>query len=285
MTTGQGGHILLEWRQVGDELSSHHMQAVAEYDENGQVCGVLVIGHNVTELKATERRLEQSRAQLRAMTMHREEARENERKRIAREIHDELGQLLSVMRLGVTTLDYRFGERDPGIRDRMQGMVETIDRALEVIRSIASRLRPAALSAGIVPALEWQLQEFSGVTGIASMLHLPDGELVLDEEKALAIFRIAQESLTNILRHADADRVEFTLRRNGELYEFSVCDNGCGFDTAASPAADSYGIMGMRERALMLGGQLHIESTFGQGTRLKLRIPAGAPGLSAENAL
>jgi PAS domain S-box-containing protein len=285
VTTGRGGHILLEWRRAGDELSSHHMQAVAEYDENGQVSGVLVIGHNVTELKATERRLEQSRAQLRAMTMHREEARENERKRIAREIHDELGQLLSVMRLGVTTLDYRFGERDPGIRDRTQGIVETIDRALEVIRGIASRLRPAALSAGIVPALEWQLQEFSGVTGIASMLHLPDGELVLDEEKALTIFRIAQESLTNILRHADADRVEFTLRRNSETYEFMVCDNGCGFDAAASATSDSYGILGMRERALMLGGNLHIESTSGQGTRLKLSIPAGASGLPAENTL
>jgi PAS domain S-box-containing protein len=285
MTTGHGDRILLEWRRAGDELSSYQMQAVAEYNENGQVAGVLVIGHNVTELKATERRLEQSRAQLRAMTMHREEARENERKRIAREIHDELGQLLSVMRLSVTTLDYRFGEHDAGIRNRTHDVVETIDRALGVIRSITSRLRPAALSAGIVPALEWQLQEFSGVTGIASMLHLPDGELALDEEKALTIFRIAQESLTNILRHAYADRVEFTLRRNGEVYEFMVCDNGCGFDAAVSPASDSYGILGMRERALMLGGNLHIESTSGKGTRLKLSIPAGAPGLPAENTL
>ena len=118
MESGEPDRILLEWHDPDGSLVSHDMHAVAEYDEEKQVIGALVIGHNITELKATERRLEESRAQLRTLTAKREEAREEERKRIAREIHDELGQLLNVLRLNVTTLDFRFGDANSDLRDQ-----------------------------------------------------------------------------------------------------------------------------------------------------------------------
>jgi|GEM_PF-291536 len=276
MASGEDDQILLEWRKSDDTLTSHLMQMIAEYDEQGNVEGVLAIGHNITELKATERRLEKSRAQLRAMTMKREEAREEERKRIAREIHDELGQLLSVLRLNITTLDYCFGEREPELRAKAQKMVETTDRAIIVVRNLATRLRPAALNAGIVSALEWQAQAFLDNTGIECVLHLPDGEIALDEERSMAVFRIAQESLTNILRHAQASRADMFLRCKDGIFELEVRDDGQGFDPLRPPSQDSFGIIGMRERALMMGGTLQIDSEMGKGAVLRLSIPVAS---------
>jgi PAS domain S-box-containing protein len=273
IATGRGDQILLEWMRPGGQITSHRMQMVAEHDEAGEVSGVLVIGHDITELKATERRLEKSRAQLRGMTRRREDAREEERKRIAREIHDELGQLLSVLRLNVTTLDYRFGEDNAELRLKAQKMVGTVDSAINVVRNLAAKLRPAALSAGIASALEWLVQEFGDNTELECLLHLPEGEVQLDEERATVVFRIAQESLTNIMRHASASRAIISLRCQDEFCELEVSDDGSGFDPAQIAGQNSFGIIGMRERALMLGGALHIDSSIGRGTVLKLRLP------------
>lgn len=273
VASGQSDRMLLEWGRPGGQITSHRMQMIAEHDEAGAVSGVLLIGHDITELKATERRLEKSRAQLRGMTRRREDAREEERKRIAREIHDELGQLLSVLRLNVTTLDYRFGEDNAELRLKAQKMVGTVDSAINVVRNLTARLRPAALSAGIVSALEWQVQEFGDHTELECQLHLPEGDIQLDEERATAVFRIAQESLTNILRHAEANRATISLRSLDNICELEVSDDGNGFDPNQVAGQSSFGIIGMRERALMLGGSLQIDSAIGQGTVLKLRIP------------
>ncbi|MDD1622318.1 MAG: PAS domain S-box protein [Methylococcaceae bacterium] len=273
MATGQSDRFLIEWEGKDGRTVSHDMHAVAEYDEHGQVAGVLVIGHNVTELKATERRLEESRAQLRALAAKREEAREEERKRIAREIHDELGQLLNVLRLNVTTLDFRFGEADPGLREKLLNMVSTVDRAIQMVRSLTTKLRPAVLSAGIVSALEWVMQEYAQSTGIDCHLLVSDEEIPLGEDRAIMVFRIVQESLTNVLRHSGASRVEIVLHRVGEVCELEVRDNGKGFDPDSAGRADSYGIAGMRERALILQGELHIAKAETGGTVLTVRFP------------
>lgn len=274
METGESGRILLEWHGQDDSLVSHNMHAVAEYDEDGQVIGALVIGHNITELKATERRLEESRVQLRALAAKREEAREEERKHIAREIHDELGQLLNVLRLNVTTLDFRFGDANPELRDKAQKMVGTVDRAILMVRSLATRLRPAALRGGIVSALEWLVQEYAESTGIVCRLHVPaDDDIALDETRAMAVFRIVQESLTNVLRHSGADRVDITLSSAAGICEVEVHDNGKGFAPGSAGRVDSYGIIGMQERALILKGSLDIAAAEVGGTALKLRIP------------
>jgi PAS domain S-box-containing protein len=273
MANGEPDRILLEWYGPDGNLTSHDMHAVAEYDDSGQVIGVLVMGHNITELKATERRLEESRAQLRTLTAKREEAREEERKRIAREIHDELGQLLNVLRLNVTTLDFRFGETNPDLHDKAQKMVSTVDRAIQMVRNLATRLRPAVLSAGIVSALEWLVQEYAESTGIDCKLDIPSEDIPLDEDRAMVVFRIVQESLTNVLRHSGANRIDIFLRVAAGICEVEVRDNGKGFDSEHAGKRNSFGIVGMRERALILKGTLDIADLAAGGTVLKLRLP------------
>lgn len=275
MKTAEPDQILLEWYLPDGSLTSHLMHTVAEYDNEGRPAGVLAIGHNISQLKATERRLEESRAELRALTARREEAREEERKRIAGEIHDELGQLLSVLRLNMTTLDFRFGNENQDLRKKLQKMVGTVDQAIAVVRSIASRLRPAVLATGTVPAVEWLVQEFTESTGIVCKLFVESDDIALDEDRSMALFRIAQESLTNVLRHSGADSVEIFLRYVDDACEMTVRDNGKGFDLARAGRHNSFGLVGMRERALMLGGEMEIVTSPGSGTTLKLRVPVG----------
>lgn len=273
MASGEPDRILLEWFGDDGNLVSHDMHAVAEYDEVGQVIGVLVMGHNITELKSTERRLEESRVQLRSLTAKREEAREEERKHIAREIHDELGQLLNVLRLNATTIDFRYGDSHPDLRDKTQKMVGIVDRAILMVRNIATRLRPAVLSSGFVDALEWLVQEYKESSGIDCRLHVSTGDISLDEDRAMVVFRIVQESLTNVLRHSEASRVDITLRSGEGICEVEVRDNGNGFDIDKAGRLNSFGIVGMRERALILKGSLDIDSGNKCGTTLKLSIP------------
>ncbi|MEE7624700.1 PAS domain-containing protein [Methylobacter sp. Wu8] len=273
MVTGEPGHILLEWNAPDGGRVSYDTRAVAEYDGEGQVIGALAIGHNITEIKATERHLEESRAQLRALTAKREKDREEERKRIGREIHDELGQLLSVLRLNVTTLDFRFGDANPDLRDKAQKMVSVMDRAILMVRDLATRLRPVMLSSGIVSALEWMVKEYTESTGIVCELHVSNDDFPLDESRAIEVFRIIQESLTNVLRHSGADRVDITLRNEAGVCKVDVQDNGKGFDPARVGRRGSLGIIGMQERTLGLNGTLDIIQAESGGMVLKLRIP------------
>ncbi|KJV05958.1 response regulator, partial [Methylocucumis oryzae] len=244
MTTGQSDKIILEWRGQDNTQKTHKLHAVAERNEDNQIIGVLVIGHNITELKATERRLEESRTQLRALTAKREEAREEERKRIAREIHDELGQLLNVLRLNLTTLDFRFGDANQDLRNTAQKMLTTLDRAILMVRSLATRLRPAVLNTGIVSALDWLVQEFTDSTGISCQLHTKLSELKLNEDKAMLIFRIVQESLTNVLKHAYAQRVDVYLSLNNSTIVVSISDNGIGIKAEQLEKHNAFGILG-----------------------------------------
>jgi PAS domain S-box-containing protein len=273
MMSGEPDCILLEWNEPDGSRVSYDTRAVAEYDEEGQVIGALAIGHNITEIKATERHLEESRAQLRALTAKREEDREEERKRIGREIHDELGQLLSVMHLNLTALDLRFGDANPDLRNNARKMVRIMDRAILMVRNLATRLRPAVLNMGIVSALKWMVQEYAESTGIACELHVSNEDFPLEEGRAIGVFRIIQESLTNVLRHSGADRVDITLRNEEGVYEVDVRDNGKGFDPARVGRRGSYGIVGMRERTRILKGTLDIMAAEGGGMILKLRIP------------
>lgn len=271
METGEPDHILLEWYESDSRLISYNMLTVVEYDQEGNTIGVLGIGQDITKLKETERYLEESRAQLSLFTAKREETRVEERKRIAREIHDELGQLLSVLRLNAMTLNLQFGSAVLGMSEKVHKMINIIDHATMIVRNIASRLRPVKLHAGIVSALEWLVREFSQDSGINCQLHILTGNIPLDEERTIMVYRIVQESLTNVLRHSGATRVDISLRRKGDVLELEVSDNGKGFDMTQQ-IPKSYGIVGMQERALLLGGDLDIVSEPGDGTVLKLRF-------------
>jgi PAS domain S-box-containing protein len=251
----------------------HSIKFVAERDEQGAIVGVLVVGHDITALKAIENELKESREQLRGLTARREQTREEERKHIAREVHDELGQILTGLKMNVSVLSHRLSAGQDLAPGKLQETMLLTDRALEVARNVASALRPSALEMGIVSAFEWLVDRFGASTGIRCDLHIDDNDLQLDEVLAIALFRILQESLTNVSRHAKAERVDVTLRREAGGYVMKVRDNGQGFD-ASRKKADSFGLVGIRERALMLGGTIDIDSCPGKGTEIIVRIPA-----------
>lgn len=228
---------------------------------------------NITDSKASEEKLINSQNLLRDLSAHLESVREEERKRIAREIHDELGQTLTALRMDVSLARLAFGESDPKLLVQLQSMTELVDRTISTVRHVTSSLRPGALDLGIVAALEWLVEEFIDHAGIPCELVLGDGEINLDELTATAIFRIVQESLTNIARHAEASQVEIIVTRSlGDLC-FEVRDNGTGFDRNAVPNAKSFGLVGMRERVAMLNGKLELDSEPGRGTRIRVCVP------------
>lgn len=231
-----------------------------------------MIGRNITALKDTERRIEESHAQLRELIAQRETAREEERKHIARELHDELGQFLTALRMNVSLLRVQFGKTNAALMSHLRNMTELVDRNIQVVRNVASALRPAALDMGVPSALEWLVEQFSRNTGIPCDLHAIEDEIVLGEDSGMAVFRMVQESLTNVARHAKAKRVTVTLRRKRNHYQLEVRDDGRGFDPDRV-GKKSMGLVGLRERALMLGGEVSISSALGQGTALEVRIP------------
>ena len=251
----------------------HNLRFIAEHAHDGSIVGALVFSRDISELKKKEHQIEESRDLLRELAARRDTAREEERKRIAREVHDELGQMLSVQRLEIATMKFQFGDRDNKLGERCQRLLEITDKTIQVVRNVATALRPAALDMGIAPALAWLTGGFRQRTGIACQLLCAEEEIDLDEEQSIAVFRIVQESLTNITRYAEAQQVYIALESSGKQhYRLSIRDDGKGFDSAAMRSR-SFGLIGIQERALMLGGEAHIFSTPGQGTAIEVRIP------------
>lgn len=227
---------------------------------------------DISPRKAREQELIESRSRLRELAAHDECVREEERKRIAMEIHDELGQLLTAIKMDISLLRMRYGT-DPEVERRTGDMRELVEKTIGVVRQVAANLRPAALNLGIVPALEWLLEDFGQRSGIAYELNLTSGEVDLDDMRATAIFRIVQESLTNVMRHASASLVVVSLTHNGEALQLEVHDDSRGFDYHAVSRGPSFGLLGIRERAGMLKGALVVDSRPGRGTNLSIFIP------------
>ena len=254
------------------EISSYQVRLVPERDQHGALVSILSVGRNVSAMHAAEQRLKESHAQLRQLSTHRETMREEERKRIAREIHDELGQQLTALRMGLSLLRLQFGEGQSLLVERIQILMGRIDEIIQVVRNVATALRPSSLDMGLTSALEWLVSEFSNNTGIACRLRAPEARLELDDERATAIFRVIQESLTNVARHARASRVDIHLECSTEHVLIKVADNGKGFDPGQLPKG-TLGMLGMHERGHMLGGTVTIDSTLGQGTCVQVCIP------------
>jgi len=215
-------------------------------------------------------RLKERQARERAYEL--EASREEERKHLTREIHDELGQHLSALRMGVSVVGLEFGEKNPSLQGKIERMVTLVDATIKVVRNVVSSLRPSALDMGIVSALEWLAEEFRDNTGIPCSLDVHEENIILDDQRATTIFRIAQESLTNISRHAQASQVKISLERKEQHYLLEVRDNGRGFD-AGVQKKKSFGLIGIRERTLMLGGEVAIFSVPGVGTTIRVSIP------------
>ncbi|WP_338524831.1 PAS domain S-box protein [Pseudomonas batumici] len=265
--------IILDAPVVQDaEATCYQVRLVPEQDQHGLLVSILAVGRDISAMRAAERRLKASHAQLRQLSSHRETTREEERKRIAREVHDELGQQLTALRMDISLLRLQFGNDHPLLVERVQALMVRVDETIQVVRNVATSLRPSALDMGLTPALEWLVSEFSENTGIYCRLRAPSARLELDDERATATFRVIQESLTNIARHAQASRVDIHLERCSEHVLIEVRDNGKGFDPQQLPKG-TLGMLGMRERGHMLGGAVTIDSAPGQGTRVRVRIP------------
>jgi signal transduction histidine kinase len=224
------------------------------------------------QLQLSQDRLRENERLLRALAERNEAIREAERRHLAREVHDELGQMLNVVRLNLLVLDRRFGRDNPEMHGVVGTMLDHLGNTIAMARNIVSALHPAVLDAGIAVALEWLLQEFGKSTGIAHTLAV-SREVALDDAQAMAVYRIVQESLTNVARHSGADLIEVSLMLEDALYRLEITDNGHGFDVSAPRNLKSLGLIGMQERALMLGGRLELKSLPGEGVLLRMDFP------------
>jgi signal transduction histidine kinase len=212
--------------------------------------------------------------QLRQWAGRLELVREEERTRLSRDVHDELGGALTGLKMQLYQLRARLTPDQAPLDDLIQTMATSIDELVGFVRRIAANLRPLLLDDfGLLAAMEWQLAEFRQQTGLRTRIQSADTELTVPPETLNTVFRIFQEALTNVARHAQATEVEVTLEaRKGEL-QMEVRDNGLGIAPAALAGQGSLGLMGMRERAHQAGGHLDISGSPGQGTTVRLRLP------------
>ncbi len=227
--------------------------------------------------------LRKSRDQLRALAARLQSVREEERTYIAREIHDELGQACTAIKMDLALISRKLTKRQAKLLAKVESSIQLVDSTIVTLRKIASELRPRTLDdLGLPAALEAQAQEFESRTGIHCSVTLPPEPLTLDTDRSTAIFRIFQESLTNVARHAQATRVEARLQRENNCIIFQVSDNGTGFNPEVAKAGKSLGLVGMQERALLLNGEFKTEGVPGSGTTMTLTIPL-APSISPES--
>lgn len=228
---------------------------------------------HINERKQAEEALRQSQEELRQLASYQERIKEDERKRIAREIHDELGQNLLALRIDIAMLHARTGSTHPKLNKKVMSVLNHIDCTMKAMRSIINNLRPTVLDLGLNAAIEWQVKEFQRRTGIACELDMSDKELAVDDNRATALFRILQESLNNVFRHARATRTKIKLHRVGGGLLMQVADNGVGIFPGCRRKANSFGLVGIKERVSTLGGSLTIETAQDAGTALTVSIP------------
>lgn len=234
------------------------------------------VGIDITARKEAEEKILQSQIELRQLSAHLQTVREEERGNIAREIHDELGQQLTGLKMDTAWLNKKLTEADKTVHEKLEGMLALIDETVKTVRRISSELRPGILDdMGLIAALEWQSGEFEKRSGIVCSFNTDVEELELSSNLATGIFRVYQETLTNVSRHAQATEVNATLAVAGNIVVLVIADNGKGFDTTVARNKKNLGLVGMKERAIMLGGTLSIESETGKGTKVVLRIPLG----------
>lgn len=227
------------------------------------------------ERRRAEQKLHESHEQLRALSVYLQYVREEERTRIAREVHDELGQALTGLKFEITVLRSSAGKAPKPLLDGLRTVSSRIDTIIQTVRRISTELRPGILDdLGLVAAIEWQANEFQTRTGVQCDVIASVKELLLSDSVKTAFFRIFQETLTNVLRHSNAKRVEVKLTEGPNQIRLEVHDNGRGIASKEISSTKSLGLIGMRERAVLLGGEFHILGVPGQGTTVSVSIPS-----------
>ncbi|MBW7888252.1 MAG: PAS domain S-box protein [Bacteroidetes bacterium] len=249
-------------------------QALPEKMEDGSVIGYVGTITDITERMNSEIQIDQSRKQLRALTVRLQTVREEERTFIAREIHDDLGQALTGLRMDLVWLNKQTIKLDESAQKRLRSMMELIDTTIHKVRKIATDLRPGILDdLGLAAAIEWQGKDFHERTGINFAFQSSIDDVEIDEKRTTAFFRIFQESLTNVVRHAKAKNVSIHLRQEGNNILLTVQDDGKGISQHEINNPRSVGFLGMRERAAVFGGEVSVIGIPSKGTTVLVKIP------------
>ena len=232
---------------------------------------------NISAGKQAQREVSDSRAALAELTAHIEAVKEQERTRIAREIHDDLGGNLTAIKMAVAMLARRLPADQPQLAEKTTYVDSLVDRTIEAVHRISLDLRPPMLDFGIVAALEWQVKEFESQVGIDCHFDAHDVDIDLSPDHAIALFRIFQEALTNIAKHAQANRVDIELTRTGGQVSLTIVDNGNGIDDVDRRKPGSFGLRSMSERARALGGTMALSRAPGGGTMVAINIELSPP--------
>jgi PAS domain S-box-containing protein len=272
LRTAKPEKIEIELPQADGGTQIFQVSFVAEQRGNGEVRGALAISRDITLLKETERQLEESNTELKAMARRRETAREEERKHIARELHDDLGQYLTALQLHTSVLNIEFSEHNPTLGTKLEQLLSLVDSTKKVTRNLSQRLRPAEIDMGIEAALNELVDQFCAQYGINCNLELSEELDTITDSYSVIIYRVLQESLTNIARHAEANNVEVVLQCRNDGVMLMIRDDGKGFDPSTVEDT-SFGLVGMRERVLAVGGDLKIYSELQKGTRVVANLP------------
>ncbi|MBI5022512.1 MAG: PAS domain S-box protein [Ignavibacteriales bacterium] len=268
-----------EYRRKDGTIFPVELRTSLIRDENGKPKSMWAIVRDITERKCAEEKLNESYEQMRQLSARLQSIREKESTRIAREIHDELGQTLTGIKMDISFLEERLSvtlnlQKNPELVEKINSISDQTDSAVQTVRKITTELRPAILdSMGLSAAIEWQTEDFEHRTGITCRYFSPAEEFEINREVSTALFRIMQEALTNVIRHAKASHVEVKLKRNKDKIFFEVSDNGRGFNKSELDHLNSFGILGMKERTSLIGGSFEILSEPNRGTTIRVIIP------------
>jgi len=246
-------------------------------DSTGKMLGIQVIVHDITERKIIEKRLQESTDELRDLTNHFGEEMEKERTIISRDLHDDLGQKLTALNMDIAWLKSRIGVQSRTVEKKLQLMQSLISDTIESVQRISYGLRPSILDdLGLQAAIEWQLKEFHRMSGIKVNSLFDIENEISDRQISLVIFRIVQEALTNILRHAEATEIDVKVKARENEISAIITDNGSGIDKEKVVSKKSFGLMGMRERVKANKGEIIISGKKGLGTEIFVKIPLKA---------
>jgi PAS domain S-box-containing protein len=250
-----------------------------QWGKRDQAPRILEINSDITERKRNEESLVLQREQLRALAERLQWVREEDRKQVARDLHDQIGQILTAIKMDMMWMTRHLPESEAEVLARLKESIQLINDGVKAVRAICSGLRPGILDdLGLAAAIEWQASEFASRNGVQCKVTVPPVDLHLDGDRATATFRIFQECLTNVIRHAQAKSVRVDLCQEEESILLVVEDDGIGFcESGFSNALGSLGLLGMKERAQFCGGDVHISSSPGNGTKVTVRVPVDIP--------
>jgi len=233
----------------------------------------VVLAEDITERQRSEERLRESEQQLRELAGRLQSVREEERLRVARQLHDELGQALTALKMNCAWITARLPEAPKGVLDKLQSSIELVDETIVTVRRLSAELRPGILDLGLSAAIEWQAAEFQSRSDIECTVELIGEEEMLDTARATEIFRVFQETLTNVARHANATQVKVILSQKFDEVSLEVRDNGRGIVEEEINDRHALGILGMRERVALLGGSFSIQGRPDCGTTVQVVVP------------